>query len=519
MLAPITKTKLHRFLYTIVVALWLTTIITSSALAGVLKLNGPLPTNHKVLDFKISPDGAWVVYTTGEVDGQPKNLYSVPAAGGTAQLLYSSSFIIRSWAISGDDQRVALTVAVSPMSNNRVLFSVKIDGSDSATAISPTTGSDAVVFGIAPNGQTAVYNNSADAVLYRVPITGAASPQRINPPLTSVSWLGGPPNFHFSADGNYLVYRATLTPTNTSTLYSFNLTTLTNTQIEGGIGQVESFTISPASNRVLYRWLPSGGEAELHSTPITAMQSTQLFTFTTGVDSSWGFVSGENIIIVGQKESTTRADVYRLPVDGPASAAVRLNDLALTTDSVKGVLVANNTVAFWTGTSSDRTVYAVPLAGPPTAGKLLAENAYVPELSRDGQTLVYVTNPLTQTLHSVSTTSDISSTISLTTDTVSAFTFRLSPNSTRVVYASQRSGSWELYSVPIGGPLTETVKINGPLVAGGNIDLLMRTFEFSPSGMTVIYRADQEIDNVVELFSTDTGNLLTQKLYLPLVTR
>ena len=50
--------------------------------------------------------------------------------------------------------------------------------------------------------------------------------------------------------------------------------------------------------------------------------------------------------------------------------------------------------------------------------------------------------------------------------------FRISPDGHRVVYnADQETAAvFELYSVPLGGPAVDGVKLDGALVAGGNVD-------------------------------------------------
>ncbi len=85
---------------------------------------------------------------------------------------------------------------------------------------------------------------------------------------------------------------------------------------------------------------------------------------------------------------------------------------------------------------------------------------------------------------------------------VSAY-FLISPDSSRVVYrANQQTASVaELYSAPIGGPAGSEVKLNGALVPGGNVTF----FQVSPDSSRVVYLADQQMDNVVELHSVPIG--------------
>ncbi len=68
---------------------------------------------------------------------------------------------------------------------------------------------------------------------------------------------------------------------------------------------------------------------------------------------------------------------------------------------------------------------------------------------------------------------------------------------------------FELYSVPIGGPATAGIKLNGTLVAGGDVS---PGFQISPDSGRVLYIADQDTDNVFELYMTSD-----YFLYLPLL--
>jgi hypothetical protein len=94
------------------------------------------------------------------------------------------------------------------------------------------------------------------------------------------------------------------------------------------------------------------------------------------------------------------------------------------------------------------------------------------------------------------------------------FQFEISPDSSRVVYLAQQLANdvSKLYSIPIAG--VTPVKLNGPLVTGGDVD----AFNISPDSSRVVYRADQDTDGVYELYSTPIGGGTSVKLNGPLVT-
>ena len=77
--------------------------------------------------------------------------------------------------------------------------------------------------------------------------------------------------------------------------------------------------------------------------------------------------------------------------------------------------------------------------------------------------------------------------------------FQISPDSVRVVYSGDQDTDNvnELYSVLADGS-SVPVKLNGPLVLGGNV---ATTFQISPDSSYVVYRADQDTNGVQELYS------------------
>jgi Tol biopolymer transport system component len=90
--------------------------------------------------------------------------------------------------------------------------------------------------------------------------------------------------------------------------------------------------------------------------------------------------------------------------------------------------------------------------------------------------------------------------------------FQISPDSSRVVYRGdqQTNNVVELYSVPLRGPAAAGIKLNGALAFNGNLS----DFLISPDSSRVVYRADQDTDEVFELYMT--SNYL---LHLPLILR
>jgi hypothetical protein len=86
-----------------------------------------------------------------------------------------------------------------------------------------------------------------------------------------------------------------------------------------------------------------------------------------------------------------------------------------------------------------------------------------------------------------------------------------------VVYLADQETDelFELYSVPLGGGTV--VKLNAPLVTGGDIV----DFSISPDSNHVVYLADQDADEVFELYGVDLPSFTnsTSEVFLPVVLK
>lgn len=96
------------------------------------------------------------------------------------------------------------------------------------------------------------------------------------------------------------------------------------------------------------------------------------------------------------------------------------------------------------------------------------------------------------------------------------FKFQVSPNSQRVVYVVYQGvlGVRELRSIEISDPPGTSTQLNPALVSGGEVE---DDFLISPDSGRVVYRADQETDEVFELWSVPIGGGAATKLNPPLV--
>ncbi|MGE0641644.1 MAG: TolB family protein [Thermoanaerobaculia bacterium] len=79
--------------------------------------------------------------------------------------------------------------------------------------------------------------------------------------------------------------------------------------------------------------------------------------------------------------------------------------------------------------------------------------------------------------------------------------------------APETTGVWCLYGVPIDGPAEASVRLSPIPVPGGDV---WGSFEFSPDGSRIVYIADQDTNNLVELYSVGAESGPVTKLNLPI---
>lgn len=98
-------------------------------------------------------------------------------------------------------------------------------------------------------------------------------------------------------------------------------------------------------------------------------------------------------------------------------------------------------------------------------------------------------------------------------DYVGSVRFLISPDSRTVAFVAEidTDNVDDLYSVPLTG--TTPIKLNPPLAAGGDVEA--SRIAFAPDGQTVLYLADQEVDNRTELYRVPVAGGAAVKLTPP----
>ncbi len=328
-----------------------------------------------------------------------------------------------------------------------------------------------------------------------------------------------------SPDSSTVVYIADQDTDNVFELYSVALadgevTKLSDALVEGG--DLVHFEISPDSSTVVYvADQDTDSVYELYSVPIHGGIPTRIHAplhlfGTEGVQDLRISPDGSMVFFTADFDPSAETyALYRVPITGgvtsqvagPLSVGREFDDFMISPDGSVVVYLADEDienypelyrVSIGEGVSTKISGVFAPIGSG-------VENF---QISPDGSTVVYRKDAFfTTALYSVPITGGIPAMLNdslssgsspFPTSDVSSFS--ISADSSTVVYRADEDTDEisEIYAVPIdGGPPS---KLNGSLVAGGAV----HSYLISEDSSTVVYRADQDTDGVFELYSVPT---------------
>lgn len=471
-----------------------------------LKLNGPLTAGGSVgrefvHNLRVSPGGNRVLYWVDQDEDEMFELFSVPSDGSQppvqlngplvpgGDVQFTPTFLpAQAFAPMTPDGSRVLYVADQEQDEVFELYCAPLDGSQPAVKLSAVLvpGGDVVLstppFGpnpiwpqVSPDGGFAVYraDQEADDVieLYGVPLDGSRAPVKLNQPL-------GPDGDVFSAlvspDGAWVLYVASLDAFGPTELFRVALRgRRPQTRRIDGPGRVRlnvhldpfeavsRVSISPDGSRVVYQANPSGGSNdELFSVPLAGDRpSTKLSQLGDGTVGTSEVSSGDGrVVYLAGHEETFVSRLYSVPIDG-SSERILLSAL--------GYVLGN----FELHPQTNRAVYALALTGG---------GSEIHSVPIDGSSSPMKLNPAG----------------------TSAGSFRIGGRHVLYLQSPLLGGPLELYAVPVDGSQPAR-RLSAPLVPFGNVGhgLFRRGFASTAAGR-VLYLADQEADEVFELFET-----------------
>ncbi len=445
---------------------------------SVVRLNGPLVEGGDVNAFHISADSARVVYVADQETDQQFSIYSVPIGGGVATRLNDlpgPGGETGDPVLSADSAHVVFGFQPD-FASLAGLYSVPIDGGQPPVHLNDVVGpvlGDVHQFQISPDGGRAVYLADQEIYgsyeLYSVPCGGSGPAVKLNDPILSA--VDGVGDGYGYTPG---VFR--ITPDGTRVVYMFRHqvgTELYAAPIDGAeppepLGSepyvLAGFQLGPDSEWVVYRnvyppelfslHLFGGGSFQLSLPLVPGGAVTE---FALGPD-------GQRVVYLADAEVDGHFELYSVPIDR-STAPVKLNDPLVSWGNVSSFRISADSlrVVFLADSEANERfeLYSVP-----------ADRGAAP-VKLNG---------------ALATGGDVSS------------SFALSPDSTRVAYVADQATDqvFELYGVPIAGG-SAPVRLSGTLVTGGDVETDPGALGITPDSARVLYVADQETDDVLEL--------------------
>lgn len=299
-----------------------------------------------------------------------------------------------------------------------------------------------------------------------------------------------------------------------------------NTEISGNMlvnGTVYRGRVSPDGSRVVFTGdLEFNGMSELYSVPTRGGQRVRLsgdhLINGGNVDSEFQIApNSQRVVFRADKDENDKFELWSVPITG--GAPVRLNQLLAYNQDVTEFEISPDSLRVVYAVSVDGdapiNIYSVPIAGG-YQQKLNGDvgstgMAYNFEISADSKWVVYMMQNDGETvtnLYSVPIIDPIpgdrvslNGTPDINADGV--WNYQITPDGARVVYSAHqdRADATELYSVPIRGPTGSDIKLNPDFP----INRYVQTYRITPDSSQVVYLADQNTDNRLELFSVPTG--------------
>jgi Tol biopolymer transport system component len=454
-----------------------------------------------VESFQVAPGGTWVHYVLQTPRGV--ELWAARADGSTApHVVQRARRLTAGGSPFASSTTRVVYVADAETDNLYELWSRTLDGTGPALRISGALGADPILGDVsdyhwAPDGERVLYRADQD-VDRAEGLHVVRTDERPNPrKLWASQYEGQVLLTELSTDGRWVAWRSNLdlltAPLDGSATPIVRSTGFSPLQATG------SSSLTPDGQRVVYV-VDLGGHGPrlqwLYSAPIEAQFGVLLARNETGDDIVIRRFActpdSRRVVLLDQLDGVTR--LSSVPVDGSARAALLVVPSGPVHEIDAGFQIA----------SDSRHV------------------VFVADLERDGVFELY-SQPLARDARRVGVPFPVRLNAPLGPAQDVDFAFRITADGKRVVYAADQDNDdvFELYSVPIRGGTP--VKLSGPMVAGGDVGLgVARTFqplrlpqfELSPDGKRVVYRADQDADEVFELFSAPIdGSTIPTRLH------
>lgn len=522
-----------------------TTLAAPTGPGQPIKLSGDMPADADVDAVRIGPDDRYAVYFANPHAPDQRELYSVPVMGGVPVRLSPGTV---SQVLAGYG-----APSFSP-DGGRVLF---LDGFPGNLFIAPLTGPSSAAIQLNtpfPDGSKArdgYFSHDGARVMwvrmggsygqvgvYTVPSQGPASASV----KLAETVPGGSVWSAFSADDSRIIYGASEGyPSYRSELYSVpaagpaSAAIKLNAPLVAG-GYVGQFRLSADPQRVTY--LASGLAPdlyELYSVSILGGPVTKLnVALEPGEKVEGNYLTcGNQVVYKVRGPSGSR--LFRVPAAGPASDTVPVGCPTAAGVYLYPLRCQNDRLIYEAEASGAGTnLYSAPLSGPGGACTRLTpdlpsgSSVYRSwlDITPSGSHLTYFEfswslNP-TGSVHAVPVDGPAAANITLSLGEMGSRdeygTNEINRVGSRLLYSTVVGAApRELYSVPVSGPAAASVKLNGPLVAGGSVSGMPHTLAYAARGRVALYIADAEVPGKDELFAV--ADVPGPETFLPMLLR
>jgi hypothetical protein len=219
------------------------------------------------------------------------------------------------------------------------------------------------------------------------------------------------------------------------------------------------------------------------------------------------------VVFLLDQETPGRRELWSVPIQGPSAAVTKLSPSQPADFSVGGWKLFGDglSVAFYFRSGTEEELWAVPADGSSTAHRLHAPGIAGSEIldwGVWGDYVLYAADHLSLARYDLfrAHRAEPEASIRLNGDLVNGgdvSDYRLSGDSTRAVYlADQRfDGVTELFSVPIDGPPGASTRLSPTLVSGGDV----LQMNLSADGSRAIFLADATVNDQFALYSAPIG--------------
>ncbi|MSR63153.1 MAG: hypothetical protein EXS08_11985 [Planctomycetes bacterium] len=470
--------------------------------------------NAGVLTFRLAPVGQRVVYQHDQDTFDVLEVYSVPIDGSSAPVKLNTPLP----SPASDDVTDFLLTSNAQQAvyrDQQGVHVVPTSGLTSADTLTGPVGDQA----LSADGRWLVYTQGSRPDLFSLPIDGSSAAVQLSGPYAPAgSFLPGARLMAISPDSSRVVYRANQDLNQAFDLYSIAIDgsgpSVNLSGVGGGGLRLQTLEIGPDSACVVYRADPDNdGKFTLFRAPLDgSVPALALSAGPPGTAVESFRISPDGTRVAYVAHVGYADSLYAVPsaggtlptlLAGPLVAYGDVHSLEITPDGLHVVYRADQ--------AQDDVIELFAVAIDGSAGPLALHPPLVPggdvieqHLSPDGSCVVFLADAATDEVFELFRARITAPGIPLRLnaalppngDVTPGFSIRA--GSLRVVYRAdqEQNNVHELFEVPLNASLPPS-KLNAPLVTGGDV---LGDFQVSPDGKRVLYRADQERDEVYELF-------------------